>query len=98
MTTVSLSRFLLNLRGIAYRSDILSSTEISSPASHAHSLDFARFVGSLGNTVGDGISGFKGKGRVDEALEIENSYTIDSIPTRGIDPVPTPHWVALDVE
>ena len=48
--------------------------------------------------MGDGISGFKEKGRVEEAIEIENSYTIDSIPTRGIDPVPTPHLVALDVE
>lgn len=48
--------------------------------------------------MGDGILGFKGKSRVEEPLEMENSYAIDSIPTGGIDAVPIPHWVALDAE
>lgn len=57
LTTVSLSRLLLNLRGLACASDVLSAEGPTSPGSHSSTLDFSQFVGTLGNVVDDGISG-----------------------------------------
>lgn len=59
LTTVSLSRLLLNLRGIAYRSNVISTTGAngSNTGSHMSSLDFSRFVGPLGNAVGNDVAG-----------------------------------------
>ncbi|EPS95389.1 hypothetical protein FOMPIDRAFT_1054201 [Fomitopsis schrenkii] len=79
LTTVSLSRLLLNLRGLAYGSDVLSAAEGSASRSRLSSLDFSHFAGSLGSAVADGSSGMDQEDMgTDDALGEGNATTIDS--------------------
>lgn len=80
MTTISLSRFLLSLREVAYRSDVFASAERSPSGEHASSLEFSRVVGRLGNAASSEILGLDEED-LDENVEIED---IDAIPTTAV--------------
>ena len=71
------SRFLLNLREVAYGSNVLSgSVPSASGEIESRSLSFSRMVGSLGNAVGDSLSGLADEEDIDEdALGIEDDCT-----------------------
>lgn len=75
LTTVSLSRFLLNMRGVAYRSETLSFTANSSSESHAPSLYFAQFVSSLGNATSNRTLDFDEEDQDVEPLSTDDAYT-----------------------
>lgn len=72
LTTICLSRLLLNLRNAAYVPQDSSSPD-STGARSQLTLDFApRFIGSLGNSVDDGLSvsdDDEGGREVEDAIE-----------------------------
>lgn len=85
LTTVSLSRFLLNMRGVAYRSaETLSFTASSSSESHAPSLYFAQFVSSLGNATSNGTLDVDEEDQDVEPLSTENAYTTSNAAAANI--------------
>lgn len=95
ITTVSLSRFLLDLREVAYRPDSLSSTEMtsSSVSGHVSSINFSCFVGPLGNIVGTRIPGVNEEGSPEE--EIYSTGDINTASSMagmeiGLEPVRSP--------
>ena len=70
-----LSRFLLDLKEVAYGSNVLSAPN-SSGEIESQSLSFLRMVGSLGNSVGDSLSGLSDEEDIDDdALGIEDDCT-----------------------
>lgn len=85
LTTVSLSRFLLNLRGVAYKSDMMSATERSTSRSHMSSLHFSRFVGSLGNAVGDDVLEWNEEDTDANVLNTDSANITSSIPAADIE-------------
>ena len=81
VTTISLSRFLLSLREVAFRSDVFSSQAEGEPSGeHAPSLEFSRVIGRLGNAVSSEILGLDEE-YLDEDVEIEDT---DAIPTTAV--------------
>ena len=77
-----LSRFLLDLREVAYGSNILS-TPSTSRDIESQSLSFTQMIGSLGNAVGDSISGLADEEDADEgALRTGEDSTAQGV---GID-------------
>ena len=70
-----LSRFLLDLKEVAYGPNVLSAPNPSGEI-ESQSLSFVRMVGSLGNAVGDSLSGLSDEEDIDEdALGIEDDCT-----------------------
>lgn len=66
VTTICLSRMLLNLRGESYGSQFGSQPHSASggeasSSSRLSSLDFSSMIGPLGNTLNDGLSLFDGE-------------------------------------
>lgn len=78
LTTISLSRLLLNLRDVAYRSDIVPATEGSPSGTHVSSIKFSRFVGPLGNAVGHEIQGGDEENSDEEVYLTEDAITAGS--------------------
>ena len=60
-----LSRFLLNLREVAYGSNVFS-TPSASREMESRSFSFFRMAGSLGNAVHDAFSGLADEEHIDE--------------------------------
>ena len=87
LTTISLSRILLNLRGLAYRSDeVVSATEGSASRSPLSTLDFSQFVGSLGNAVDDNISDFEKEDiDIEDVRRTDNATAADSMAVADIE-------------
>ena len=68
-------RLWFNLREVAYGSNALSSPSVSGEI-ESQSLSFSRMFGSLGNAVGDGMSGLADEEDIDEdAFRIEDDCT-----------------------
>ena len=80
MTTISLSRFLLSLRDVAYRSNVLTPSEGSLSRSHVSTLEFSRNQ-PLENVLDREMSGLEDETQdeniITEAGSIHNMLATD---------------------